>query len=111
MVDRTDDLPWIIERGAEYDVAILAGEDFEGNADVEVRFHDGRVFTATFFSVFSLESLFRKNKATGEFAGGRYLFCREMIIVEELSTGAIMETVADLFTTGMLDSAFSPLSD
>jgi len=65
------------------------------NVDVEVRDDAGR-WSATFFTLENLETLFMKNAVTGECARGTYLWAADMIVVHELSEGVIVETIADL---------------
>jgi hypothetical protein len=77
------------------------------NIDVEVVLRDGRRFVATFFTAKNIESLFEKNKKTGECSSGLYLWAKNMIIVEELSLEVIEKTVDGLLRGGELRAAFS----
>lgn len=76
------------------------------NVDVEVQLHDGRRFVATFFTLRNLESLFEKNKRSGECRSGTYLWASDMILVEELSKEAIERTVEGLLEDGEFEAAF-----
>jgi len=94
-----------------YKIAVLIGSDLslnslDDNVDVEVRYSDGRLFTATFFTLQNVKTLFEKNKITGECGGGLYYFCIDMILVESLSVDVIVETVENLIKEGDLESAF-----
>jgi hypothetical protein len=80
------------------------------NVDVEVRDETGR-WSATFFTLANVESLLAKYAATGECAGGTYLWAVDMILVRELSERVIIETVNDLRATGEFNRAFGLLED
>jgi hypothetical protein len=81
------------------------------NVDVEVTLADGSRFGATFFTVTSVQRLFRKNRATGECGGGRYLWAANMILVQELTTDVIKHSVRDLLDRGKFGSAFCRLTE
>lgn len=74
----------------------------EGNVDVEITLDNGDVYTATFFSLSNIASLFRKNAESGECAGGVYFWATDMIIVEILTESVIRKTVTDLIESGEL---------
>ena len=101
-------------KGRTYSIHVQRG--FEGvdadddNVDLEVRFDDGSRFAATFFTLNNLQSLFEKNKQTGECKGGLYLWASDMVIVQRLSEAIIAETVGELIATGEFEGAFSRLS-
>jgi hypothetical protein len=95
----------------EYEIAILAGSDLsfdqvDDNVDVEVRYKDGRLYTATFFTIQNIKALFDKNKITGECGSGLYFYSTDMILVELLSIDVIVNTIENLITENFLDSAF-----
>jgi hypothetical protein len=81
------------------------------NVDVEVTLADGRRFGATFFTVQNIQKLFDKNRATGECAGGLYLWAANMILVERISVDVIERTVEELLGTDEFFSVFSLLSN
>ncbi|HJY78729.1 MAG TPA: hypothetical protein VKE95_18960 [Burkholderiales bacterium] len=81
----------------------------DDNVDVEVLFPDGRRFGATFFTLKNLEKLFEKNKKTGECADGLYLWAANMVLVRDLSMGAIERAVDDLIENNELEQAFAEL--
>lgn len=108
-----NDGAYTIITGDSYDVAILAGSEglrsldqTNDNVDVEVRFKDGRFYSATFFTIENLQSLFVGNKSTGEFASGLFFWCPDMIIVERLNARVIVDTVAELVMSDRLRDAF-----
>ena len=58
---------YIIIPKDEFDIAILAGENLalnkiDDNIDVEIRFKDERLFTATFFTIQNKNQFLRKIK-------------------------------------------------
>lgn len=93
-----------------YEVSVLGPQVWNpsnDNVDVEVRFADGRSYGATFFTLANLESLFEKNRKTGECASGLYLWAINMILVRELSMENIERTIEDLIANEEFESAFA----
>ena len=82
-------------------------DPIDDNIDVEVRFDDGRIYTATFFTIKNLETLFLKNEVTGECGSGLYLWAAEMIIVKRLSLDVLNATVEHLLRENEFDSTFT----
>ena len=76
------------------------------NVDVEVTLKDGRRFGATFFTVQNVKKLFDKNRATGEWAGGLYLWAANMILTENLTMDVIEKAVEDLLENEEFFTAF-----
>lgn len=98
----------------DFDLVVLATDDWnpvDDNVDVEVAFLDGSRYTATFFTIENIRSLFAKNKNTGECAGGTYLWATEMILVEKLDIETMRATVHGLIRDGELDVAFTRVPD
>jgi hypothetical protein len=93
-----------------YEVKILTGESElkpdNDNVDVFVNFKNGDVYTATFFTLRNIETIFQRNKETGECGSGRYFYCTDMILVESLTPEIIFETVKNLIKEGELNEAF-----
>ena len=98
-------------RESNYEVTILTGthrlNPDDDNVDVFVDFTDGRSYTATFFTILNIHTLFEKNRKTGECGWGRYFYCSDMVIVETLTIENIRQTIFDLERTGEIDSAMS----
>ncbi|HJT32280.1 MAG TPA: hypothetical protein VJ783_09580 [Pirellulales bacterium] len=80
-------------------------DELDDNVDIQITLSDGRRYTATFFTLRNLESLFEKNRMTGECAGGIYLWACDMILVKRLDHETIRATIADLISSDELDSA------
>lgn len=94
----------------DFELVVLATDSWspiDDNVDVEVTFSDGSRYTATFFTIENIRSLFAKNKKTGECAGGTYLWAAEMILVEKLDIETMKATVQGLIRDGELDGAFT----
>lgn len=102
---------YVVVATPDYDVALLVGipppDPLDANVDVEVRFKDGHLYTATFFTLKNLESIFRKNKLTGECNRGTYLYAVNMIIVESMEPDLIVETIKDLISNNEFKHAFA----
>jgi hypothetical protein len=79
------------------------------NLDVEVRFADGRRYSATFFTLSNVETLLRRYARSGECANGLYLWASDMILVETLTLDVIERVVQDLIASGELPKALSEL--
>jgi hypothetical protein len=76
--------------------------DQEGNIDVEITLENGDVYTATFFTLPNIESLFRKNAESGECAGGVYFWATDMIIVGTITESTIRKAIDDLIESDEL---------
>jgi hypothetical protein len=102
---------YVLIAAPDYNVAILVGDTppdpLDDNVDVEVRFNDGRLYTATFFTLKNLESLFKKNRLTGECNRGTYLYSVNMIVVERIDPDLIAEAVKDLIRNNEFEHAFA----
>ena len=84
----------------------------DDNADVHVYLKDGGHYFATFFTTRNIESLFKKNRATGECGSGLYLWACDMIIVEYLTEDVVIRTIDDMLDNGEFYNAFDgPLSE
>lgn len=78
----------------------------DDNVDVFVYFADGRKYVATFFTASNIQSIMRKDRGTGECAGGLYFWASNMIVVERLDRETIERAVADLMRSGEFEKAF-----
>jgi hypothetical protein len=85
--------------------------ELDDNLDIQVTLSDGRRYAATFFTLRNLESLFEKNRMTGECAAGLYFWASDMILVEKLNHETISATIVDLISTGELASACLQIGD
>ena len=83
----------------------MPGTLCDDNVDVEIELSDGNRYSATFFTLMNIQSLMKKNKLTGECAGGIYLWSSNMILVENLHLETIERTIAGLVQEGELDTA------
>jgi hypothetical protein len=65
---------------------------------VEVRLttRDGQEYSANFTAKGFIDSMFEKNKRTGECAKGTYFCMPNMILVEEISEKNVRKTIDDL---------------
>lgn len=80
------------------------------SCDVVVELRGGQRFGGTFFTQSYLSMLMEKNKRTGEFAGGQYLWAAGMIVVDRLDVETIGLIVDDLLGEGQLHVAFTGLA-
>ena len=97
-------------KGPDYKILVIEGveelDPLDDNVDVEVHFDDGRVYSATLFTLNNLHSLFNNDESTGDCGGGSYLWAVQMVIVRSLTPDAIAEAVAALIADGKLEQAF-----
>ena len=88
---------------------IVASDD--DNVDLWIELDDGRVFTATFFTIKNISTLMRRWRESGESASGAYFWATDMIVVESISEEVIERTIADLIATGKIELCFERLYD
>lgn len=79
----------------------------DDNVDVEVTLSDGKVFSATFFTLNNLRNLMEKYSRSGECANGLYVWAADMIIVARITEEVIKNSVKDLIDSGEIFSACS----
>ena len=84
-------------------------DEYDDNVDVVVKLTDGRQFVATVFTLQNLSTLFKKNRNTGECAGGTYLWASDMILVNRLTPQVLEETVATLIRDDEFETAFTEI--
>ncbi|MBZ0314930.1 MAG: hypothetical protein K8L91_00825 [Anaerolineae bacterium] len=100
---------------ADYQLLIFTGPDpldsQDDNVDVEVVFPNGERYIATFFTLKNLETIMNRHAKSGECNNGKYLWAADMVIVRELTTEAIWETVAYMILNQELESTFSHTRD
>jgi len=90
-----------------WDPKVGPHSETNNNTDVSVEFEDGSVYGAVFFTYENIEDLRKKNKKTGECLNGRYLWARNMIIVESISRKEIEEVIAHLIEESKFLSIFT----
>ena len=91
----------------KFDIRILSNEKLnekDDNVDVEIILSDGKIFSATFFTIENIKTLFKKNQETGECLSGQYFWATDMILVEKLTETSIRECVNDLINTNEISS-------
>lgn len=101
-------------KSIDFELLVLSVSEWDpidDNVDVEVKFSDGSRFTATFFTVENIRSLFAKNKSTGECSKGKYLWATEMILVERLDRETMEDTITGLIRDGEFEDAFTKVAD
>jgi hypothetical protein len=78
----------------------------DDNVDVVIRLAGGEIFYATFFTLKNLESIMKRYKETGECLSGRYLWAKNMIVVDDLHEKTIHAAIHDLVLSGEYLHAF-----
>ena len=100
--------------GSDFQLSVVGSQKWDlldDNIDVEVRFPNGARFTATFFTVENLKTLFAKNHKTGECSNGTYFWATEMIIVENLKLASLHATIEGLLRDNEFKGAFTRVPD
>jgi len=98
----------------QFNVNILPENDFlfneqNDNVDVEITLVDGRKFAATFFTLNNIDSLFNKNKVTGECNDGLYFWASDMLLVKKINKVIINKVISDLIENDELESALTEI--
>jgi hypothetical protein len=78
----------------------------DDNVDVSIRLWGGDIFYATLFTLKNIESIMQRYKDTGECLSGRYLWSKNMIIVESLDAKTIHAVIHDMVMNGEYLHAF-----
>lgn len=92
----------------KFSVRTPSGADIEpvddDNVDVLIDLEDGRSYAATFFTITNLQALMDRHRASNEFAGGSYIWAKDMIVVKSISREIIEVAIADLVVSGEIAS-------
>lgn len=78
------------------------------DADIILTTRDGKEYWTSFVTRKYLDYLFRKNKKTGECAGGTYFAMPGMIVVERIDKDSIRKTIDDMINLLSVESYFMP---
>ena len=98
----------------EFQLKVIGADKWDihdDNIDVEVILSDRSRYTATFFTVRNLTTLFEKNRKSGECCDGLYFWACEMIIVERLEKEVLEKTISQLIEDGEFETAFTRVPD
>ena len=96
-----------------YEIEIIGGLEFinpeNDNIDVEITLEDGRVYSASFFTLKNIQEIMNKYKSTGECINGLYFMASDMIIIEEISEDKLRNTISDIIMSENISAYFSLL--
>lgn len=81
----------------------------DSNVDVEVALADGRRFSATAFTLRNVSRVMENFASAGECAGGLYFWCRDLVILPDVSIPTIERVVRSLLESGTLHEVFLAL--
>ncbi|MGB7069311.1 MAG: hypothetical protein WBD22_07435 [Pyrinomonadaceae bacterium] len=101
---------------AGYSIIIFSGNsdpmhEADDNVDIQVNLSNGSYYSGTFFTLKNIQTIFEKNKRTGECASGLYFSCPDLVVVETLNAKIIERVIGLLVETGELDEVFERQSD
>lgn len=104
----------MVERdiGAAKLTIFLGAEPYDindSNVDIEVALADGRRLGATLFTLANIGKLMRSYEASGECDHGSYFWCKDLVVVRDLSVPSIEELVRSLLRTGEIGEVFQLL--
>jgi len=86
-------------------------ESDDDNVDLWIELEDGRVFTATLFTIKNISTLMRRWRESGECASGAYFWATDMIVVESISEEVIERTISDLIASRTIELCFERLDN
>jgi len=105
----------IEHREPEFKLTVLAEsgpfDSDRENVDVEVETPDGHRYSATFATLSNIERILEKSEGTDEFGGGRYFWCRDLVIVRDVSFQSILDAVRLMVRGAVLDEVLVRLDD
>jgi hypothetical protein len=76
------------------------------NIDVVVEFESGERYSATFFTLASIQERMNHFAKTGECSSGTYFWASDLIVVRQLTPETVSRTVSDLIEQNQLGEAF-----
>ena len=87
---------------AELTLLVGKGEVAERveNVDAYVRLVDGSRWSATVISLPEIARIMERWRATGEYLGGRYFTCPDLVIVREGGIANIIDAFKEIMRTG-----------
>ncbi len=81
------------------------------NIDVEVRLDDGSRWSGTFLSLPEVARIMDRWQVTGEYLGGVFFQCRDLVIVRNPGVPAMTQLVARMVESGELRDTLMRLPD
>lgn len=84
--------------------------DYSDNyTDVMVRFEDGKLYTASFFTFHHLERIRRQSQLNKEYLNGKFFWAEGMVLIESCSREMITEVIGYLLEEGDFERVFRRL--
>lgn len=83
---------------------------YDCNSDVNFELDDGSKWTVTFFTYKNIETLRKKNQATGECLYGTYFCATDMVLISEISEEIINTVLQEMLSDGSIEIYCSRLS-
>ena len=83
---------------------------FDCNSDVVFELSDGSKWAATFFTYQNIDTLRKKNQATGECLSGAYFCATVMILIAEMSEEVIKSVLREMLSQGEIETYCRRLS-
>jgi hypothetical protein len=82
----------------------------EDVAEVRLTTKDNQEYYADFVSKDFIDSIFKKNKRTGEYANGTYFCIPNMILVEKITEGNVKKTIDSLIENLKIKNYFKKIN-
>lgn len=83
----------------------------DDNIEVRVKFANGEIYDASYFTLANLHTIMKRHATTGESAGGTYFWWPHMVIVRELTRESIETSIKDLLEEEEFESIFERITD
>ncbi|MFI1226142.1 MULTISPECIES: hypothetical protein [Streptomyces] len=100
---REDDIYHVV-REPEFTALFLLGADDRAesvdNVDVELRLPDGTSWSGTFMTVGAIEVVMNRWRKTGEYGGGVFFQCSDLVIVPKAGVAAMVEALRAVVAEG-----------
>jgi hypothetical protein len=103
---------WTGERdGVTLRVMLGVDEDPEqvDNVDVEIVDPSGATYAATFLTTDAIDVVLKRWERTGEYGGGRYFWCVDLVVIPRPGVDAIMAAAVELVASGDVSTVCAPL--
>lgn len=83
----------------------------DDNIEVRVKFANGEIYDASYFTLANLHTIMNRHATTGESAGGLYFWWPHMVIVRELTRESIEASINDLLKEDEFELVFERITD
>ena len=94
----------------EFENLVTPHNELDSNSDVKFKLSDGTEWVSTFFTYQNIQSLYRKNKETGECLDGLYFCATDMILIEKLNRDSVLKVIEQMVKDDAIKTYCTKLS-